>query len=555
MVGKKIGPNERCPCLSGKKYKKCCGSPAAIPPLIDPVLKQAVSQKIREVEALRLQRQAQQGLGRQILSAQLKGERIVFVGNRPYHSAKWKTFQDFLRDYLVAQLGHNWFTAEIAKAPGTQHPIAGWYVQSVEDVKRLGTKVGDVVSGPMTGAQRAFINLAYNLYLIAHHARPGKDDALLQTFVRRLKSNRTDDFIGKLFETYAAAAFLKAGFEVEYENEKDGQTSHVEFVATYPATARKFSVEVKARNRSPAADGPVDEIKRLRIGNKLNQALSKEAKYERVVMIEINIPDVLTEVSLSGWPREALDQIRYVEKLAAPDGGPKPSGYVFVTNHAFHNNLTAVDFGVQALAASCRKPGFAPDYIFSGLKEFLEHREAHVEMLALIASMKKHYEIPSTFDGEIPELAFDNLNPLPRIKIGSWYRVPGPDGEEVEAVVVEAVVVEKQKAAHCIVRDRRNRGFHVTMPMTDAELAAWRKHPSTYFGVIRHAAEKANHPLELGERLFDVYKNTERKKLLELMKEARDIAQLRELSQRDLAIAYCERAAWAAFPDFVRAPP
>ena len=25
--GKKIGPNDLCPCGSGKKYKKCCGSP------------------------------------------------------------------------------------------------------------------------------------------------------------------------------------------------------------------------------------------------------------------------------------------------------------------------------------------------------------------------------------------------------------------------------------------------------------------------------------------------------------------------------------------------
>ena len=26
-VGKKVGPNDPCPCGSGKKYKKCCGSP------------------------------------------------------------------------------------------------------------------------------------------------------------------------------------------------------------------------------------------------------------------------------------------------------------------------------------------------------------------------------------------------------------------------------------------------------------------------------------------------------------------------------------------------
>ena len=28
-VGKKVGPNDPCPCGSGKKYKKCCGAPSA----------------------------------------------------------------------------------------------------------------------------------------------------------------------------------------------------------------------------------------------------------------------------------------------------------------------------------------------------------------------------------------------------------------------------------------------------------------------------------------------------------------------------------------------
>lgn len=28
-LDKKVGPNEKCPCGSGKKYKKCCGKPGA----------------------------------------------------------------------------------------------------------------------------------------------------------------------------------------------------------------------------------------------------------------------------------------------------------------------------------------------------------------------------------------------------------------------------------------------------------------------------------------------------------------------------------------------
>ena len=67
----------------------------------------------------------------------------------------------------------------------------------------------------MTGAQRAFLNLAYNIYLIARHAEPSAAKSLLATFIDKLKSERTDDFIGKLFETYAASAFLKAGYTID----------------------------------------------------------------------------------------------------------------------------------------------------------------------------------------------------------------------------------------------------------------------------------------------------------------------------------------------------
>jgi hypothetical protein len=37
-----------------------------------------------------------------------------------------------------------------------------------------------------------------------------------------------------------------SGFALEFEDETDSTTSHVEFVATYPKTGKKFSVEVKS---------------------------------------------------------------------------------------------------------------------------------------------------------------------------------------------------------------------------------------------------------------------------------------------------------------------
>jgi hypothetical protein len=247
----------------------------------------------------------------------------------------------------------------------------------------------------------------------------------------------------------------------------------VEFVATYPKTRKKFSVEVKSRNRSSGEDGLVDDVKRLRVGSKLNRALDKEAKFTRVVMIEVNVPDVLTdETKFDGWPRAALAQIREAEKRPPPDGGEKPSAYVIVTNHAFHNNLDAVGAGAQAIAAGCRIPDFGPDVPFNRLKAVLESEERHVEMFALIDSMRTHFDIPVTFDGEIPEFAFGDKDHAP-LRFGQWYLVPGPpDGGEVEARLYEASVIESEKLIYGVYESRDGKHFMATTPMTDDELAA-----------------------------------------------------------------------------------
>ncbi len=397
----------------------------------------------------------------------------------------------------------------------------------------------------MTGAQRAFINLAYNLYLIAHHAEPEVAPKLVASFVERLKSERSDDFVGKLFETYAAAAFLKAGFHLSYENEKDGSSSHVEFVATFPATGKKFSVEVKSRNRAPSEEGATDEVKRLRVGNKLAKALAKQALHARVVFIEVNVPDTPTDV-LSGWAQAALEQIRGTEKIPQPDGSVKPPAYVIVTNHAFHNNLGAVTANTQVLAAGCQIPDFGADVAFSRLKDVLESHERHKEMLALIDSMREHYEIPSTFDGENPEFAFGEAGAPARLKIGETYLVPDHTGREIPARLTNGIVIEEEKAAMCIHETLSGHSFMIRTPLTDNELAAWRLHPDTFFGEVQPQNRRAKNWLELSMFFYETYKTTPKEKLLEWMEGATDIDYLRSLSQAELAIVYCERLGYGA---------
>ena len=92
-------------------------------------------------------------------------------------------------------------------------------------------------------------------------------------------------------------------------------------------------------------------------------------------------------------------------------------------------------------------------------------------------------------------------------------------------------------------------GQHIlaTSPLTDAELAAWRRHPDTFFGEVRHVGGKAENWLQLCEFFYKSYKGTSHDKLLKWMKEAVDIENLRALSQEDLAIVYCERLGWTGF--------
>lgn len=544
----KISRNQPCPCGSGKKYKRCHGGIHADPPSssdLPPNSGEELARAMRRTEAEHKQREKQQGLGRPIVSAEVAGHRVIAVGSSVYTSKRWKTFHDFLRQYLIGQLGFDWFKVEQSKPLDQRHQIVRWYDQAIADAERNSIKVGGVQTGPMTGAQRAFLNLSYNIYLIAHHAEPKDAKALLATFIDRLKSERSDDFIGKLFETYAAAAFLKAGFKLVYEDETDKGTSHVEFVATYPKTGKKFSVEVKSRNRAAAEDGPVDDIKRLRVASKLNRALAKKADHSRVAIIEVNVPDVTRGNVFDGWPKAALDQIRQTEKSPAPDGSEKPSAYVIVTNHAFHNNLDAVDVGTQVLAAGCRIPDFGPDVPFNRLKAVLESEQRHQEIFALMDSMRDHYEIPSTFGGENPELAFQPETNEPPLLLGEWYAVPGPDGQEVPGRLMEAIVNKNEKTVMGVYQTATS-SFMVNCPLTDAEFAAWKRHPDTFFGEVRQQSKTVENWLDLAKFFYETYQNTSREKLLEWMKGALDYESLCKLSQEELAIVYCERTAWSA---------
>lgn len=457
------------------------------------------------------------------------------VCNRIYQSPNWRTFHDFLREFLFSLLGREWIREEAAKSPEIQHPIARWVVMAQSDVTS-GPIINGLRHGDMTGAIKAFMQLAYNLYLIAHNSPPNDAFVRVRGYVARLKQRHFGNFLGALHETYAAAAFLKAGFDIQYEDESRGERRYTEFVAVYPQTGRTFSVEAKARDSSGAPQD--DEVKRLRVTSKLVSALNKYSEHERIVMIELNVTDEWGEDFANHWPAAAMDQIRAAEGLTNNDGQEFDPAYVIVTNHNYHSRLdTRVQ--TQALGFGYKIPDFAPTVPISSFYEYLCSQERHKEIDALMNSLKDHSHIPATFDGQPPELAFDP-DQRPRLKVGEVYEIPSADGESVAGLLESGTVMESQQLAYCVHRLENGTRIIATHPLSDSEMIVWRRNPSIFFGEEGRVNKPAESPLDFAIFLYETYKNTDRAKLEEWLSPWVPAAALAGMDQKQLAARYCE---------------
>ena len=120
----KVGRNEPCPCGSGLKFKRCHGAITTKAPLSD------MRRLVERTEADQRIRERQQGLGRQVLAAKVGDRQLVAIGGRMMQSEKWKTFCDFLADYIKSIFGGDWGNAEIAKPFAERHPLMQWYDRS-----------------------------------------------------------------------------------------------------------------------------------------------------------------------------------------------------------------------------------------------------------------------------------------------------------------------------------------------------------------------------------------------------------------------------------------
>lgn len=325
---------------------------------------------------------------RPIISADFNGHKWVAVGDAVYHSSKWKTFHDFLFDYIKSILGSAWGNAELSKDSGERHPIIQWYV-SVCHFQRQHIKTeGEVHSGVCTGTVAAYLSLAYDLYVLRHHA------VLQKRLVDRLKN--IEQFQGARYEVYVAAAFIRAGFDIDFEDEADRTRKHCEFRAVHKTTGKKYSVEVKSRHR-PGLLGRPGELQspeqiRLRIGRLLRSALAKRASKTRVVFIDVNMPPEDVGPFANKWFKPLMNEVEKVEGDTI-NGQQSPSAFIVITNHPYHYaGDEQADPPKTFYMTAINVPGFKQQP--GGQVGPLDPA-----ILVLWDSINKHTRIPHEFDG------------------------------------------------------------------------------------------------------------------------------------------------------------
>lgn len=376
----------------------------------------------------------------------------------------------------------------------------------------------------MTGAVAAYMHLAYDLYALDHNAE------LQENLLARLRNH--DQFTGVRYELHVAAVFVRAGFDIEFEDESDGNTTHCEFTATYKRTGKRFSVEAKRREGS-----------RPRIGRLFNDALSKNANHERIIFIDINMCDVTSDGQIPPYLEKALRRLRSFEGQPL-NHKPRPPAYVFVTNTPWSLYLDEPAPRCAALAEGFQISDFKGGVYVPSLRYAVDAREAHIEMHELMRSIQDHSDIPSTFDGEIPEYAFGTGKQ--RIVIGQRYMVSDVDGVERPAEVTTATVAEAKRLAYCGVTFEDGRTAICTMQLSEDELAAWSCHPDTFFGILGQRHARADSSMGLYDFFHTSFKRSSKEQLLEAMANASDFAQLSNLDQPQLASIHAERLAIAA---------
>lgn len=343
----KIGRNDKCPCGSGKKYKKChlfSREPMLIPRYTE-------MKPTPETERIRIEIEAQQIERRKILvqlgvfidfviPTYFKGKKVWALGSRIYpYQRENETFHEFIVHVLKLEMGREWWEKQRGLSEDKWHFVFKCFAKHYEWKKKNQlpeNKSGELWRAKPDGYSRALTSLAFDVCSLLHAVH------LPEVFLKKLRDYK--EYQSVRYEIAIAAMFARMGYKIKFLDEEfkgqKNQPKHSEFIATNPETNEEIAIEVKSKEREGVLhiDGEFNKEKEFRSSiSKLHRHALKQRASDKpfIIFIDMNLP-------LSpGIEPNKIPWVNTTTKMRdsasfSTKGQLSPTNAIVFTNYSYH---------------------------------------------------------------------------------------------------------------------------------------------------------------------------------------------------------------------------
>lgn len=283
-----------------------------------------LARKVKADNLLREEHVAKYGHARRPVGVEVNGKMWIAIDGAIYQQAEEGpyNFINAIHDHALHFFGEEMLEIEEAKAFADRHPAIQWMHAHVE----LYERDRDMFQN---GNGAAWYRFGYDLYTI-------RDNAKLQNELKQ-KLLRPNDFQAARYELKVAALCATAGFDLQFEDERDNSRTHPEFVGTDRLTGAKIAVEVKSRHRKGVLGftGGLDLAPGVFVDVRKNilEAYKKQPGLPFYVFIDANLPPA-NNATMHRWECELEQTMQDLDTEGY--ASPCQANAIFFTNDPSH---------------------------------------------------------------------------------------------------------------------------------------------------------------------------------------------------------------------------
>jgi len=259
-----------------------------------------------------------------VASRNPEGVPAVVLGSGVYEVDPRRPPIHFLLPYVSRQLPEGWEKGERARPQPDRHPLLVWMEALAGDLEELSG------SSDLEGLKRALSPESLAMILIANDLYTLDRARKLQRVLLDRATN-PDGFQGAAHEIAVSATMIRAGFDIDFEDESDGSVKHPELVATHYETGVRVAVEAKSVHRQgvlgftggkppPEAESANPHKVVSQIYGQIERALPKAKPLPFIVFVDLNLPPRVVEVCAPALKPEFEEMLSEADPIYSHHG-------------------------------------------------------------------------------------------------------------------------------------------------------------------------------------------------------------------------------------------